>query len=339
MELMSQNVSEAASQHSDPKCVKDIGKGLQADLETRVAWSWLADRLLKPCDFGGVCQVRMQCGMRDGLQPAHYVGYESLHAQVKGRRRVLLLDPNQSFQGLYPFPCAHPYDGGSMVDFDRTNMDDWPLFSKVRGHVCILEPGEVLYLPMWWWRHIQELGDESIVLDFFLHQGERFRKPAMVPLPLGRYLEHLVAQTLSLRDVKHWLGIIAKAEEAEWVDLGTLKGHQLIQMVQKVRDEVENNLGLGKWQEFLHQLIDRRLEATPWLNVDFREPLYLKDRPVQEEDTRSQVEHKFPELFFNKLKDEGYNVERTPMSIFNPQHPEFIHKDNSNYQKRLQGKK
>ena len=28
---------------------------------------------------------------------------------------------------------------------------------------------------------------------------------------------------------------------------------------------------------------------------------------------------------------QGYNVERTPVSVFNPQHPDFIHKDNPEY--------
>lgn len=74
---------------------------------------------------------------------------------------------------------------------------------------------------------------------------------------------------------------MAAASEAEHIDLGTVEGHRLIQLVQEVRDEVDLCLGAGSWQGFLVALADRRLEPTPWLNVDFREPLYLKDTPVQ----------------------------------------------------------
>jgi hypothetical protein len=34
----------------------------------------------------------------------------------------------------------------------------------------------------------------------------------------------------------------------------------------------------------------------------FREPLYLNDKPVRMEDTRSEEERKYPELFRQKLQ-------------------------------------
>ena len=35
---------------------------------------------------------------------------------------------------------------------------------------------------------------------------------------------------------------------------------------------------------------------------NFREPLYLKDKPVRVEDTRTEEERKYPELFRQKLQ-------------------------------------
>ncbi|KAK3277510.1 hypothetical protein CYMTET_14486 [Cymbomonas tetramitiformis] len=167
------------------------------------------------------------------------------------------------------------------------------------------------------------------------HDGRRVRRPEMMPLPLGRTMESRMVEVESVRDIKHWLSIIAKAEEAEWVNLSDVKGMRRIQLVHQIREEVDANLGLGRWQEFLLQLIDRRLDPTPWLNLNFREPLYLKDMPVQLEDTRSEVERKFPEFFTKKLESEGYQVERSAMTVLNPQHPDFVHKDNPNYQSQL----
>ena len=37
----------------------------------------------------------------------------------------------------------------------------------------------------------------------------------------------------------------------------------------------------------------------------FREPLYLKDKPVRIEDTRSEEECKYPQLFRSKLEGEN----------------------------------
>jgi len=333
--LMQQSVKDAEDCGSVPKPQENVPKGMAEALEKEVHWEWLKDVLLQPCGFGGVVATMLTCCMRDGLLPAHYVAYETLHAQLRGRRRILLIDPAQSYKGMYPYPTAHTYDRQSMVDLDKPDYDDWPKFAQVKGQVCILEPGDVLYAPMWWWRHVQELEDEGIALEFGLHQKQRVRQAAMVPLSLGRIIEDRIATAENMRDTKHWIQTIANAEEADYIDLSTPKGHKRMMLVQSIRDECDNCLGLGKWQEFLRELIDRRLDPTPWLNVNFREPLYLHDVPIQHEDTRNELEQKFPEFFYNKLTQEGYNVERTPVSVFNPQHPDFIHKDNPNYQNQL----
>lgn len=55
---------------------------------------------------------------------------------------------SQSYKGMYPYPTAHTYDRQSMVDLDKPDYDDWPKFAQVKGQVCILEPGDVLYAPM-----------------------------------------------------------------------------------------------------------------------------------------------------------------------------------------------
>jgi hypothetical protein len=60
------------------------------------------------------------------------------------------------------------------------------------------------------------------------------------------------------------------------------------------------------------------------LNISFREPLYLTDTPVQLPDTRNELEQEFPEFFIDKLQSEGYDVRPTPISVFNPNHPETI---------------
>ena len=71
--------------------------------------------------------------------------------QVTGTRRVLIIDPELSFQGLYSYPLHHPYDTYSMVDWENLDTEQWPLSSQVRGKVCILKPGDVLFIPSCWW--------------------------------------------------------------------------------------------------------------------------------------------------------------------------------------------
>lgn len=319
-----------------PEPSKKIGRGVAGDLRDELDWKFLGE-LLKEERFGPVHSVMLSAGMRNSLRPFFYTAYESFHAQATGRRRVTLVDPAQSFKGMYPFPCAHTYDRQSMVDFDKPDYGQWPLLSKVRGLVTILEPGDMLFVPAYWWRHEQQLEKENVALEMPLYSAKRVRRPEAVGLITARLIEDRVNAAETLQHAKRWLRIIAENEEADWIDLGTVQGHRRIRMVQMVRDEVDLNLGRGKWQEFLRDLIDGRLDPTPWLNVNFREPLYLKDKPVHHPDTRTALELQFPELYVNKLRLEGYDVKGTPMSVLNPNHPEFIGKNDAATQEALAG--
>ena len=70
--------------------------------------------------------------------------------QVTGRQKVLLISPDQAFDGMYPYPVHHLYDRFSMVNFEKPRLDIWPRFSNVRGQLSVLSPGEVLYIPPYW---------------------------------------------------------------------------------------------------------------------------------------------------------------------------------------------
>ena len=36
------------------------------------------------------------------------------------------------------------------VDFDKPDFKRFPNFKNLKGYECILKPGEVLYIPMYW---------------------------------------------------------------------------------------------------------------------------------------------------------------------------------------------
>lgn len=70
--------------------------------------------------------------------------------KVVGRRRVLLFAPTQAFNGMYPFPVAHPYDRYAMPDLERPDATAWPALTGARGCVALLHPGDVLFVPAFW---------------------------------------------------------------------------------------------------------------------------------------------------------------------------------------------
>lgn len=54
-------------------------------------------------------QVNLLAGTKSGLLPASQQKATSLWLQVAGYKRVLLISPAYTYDGMYPFPTLHPY--------------------------------------------------------------------------------------------------------------------------------------------------------------------------------------------------------------------------------------
>jgi hypothetical protein len=306
-----ENVAAAADGHSNC-CVR-------RDLMNLLDWDWMFS-FLRSQDFGSIRDVHLHCGTTNSLHPCRYQETDQLIAQVKGRTRLLLLSPKLAFKGLYPYPLHHPYDKHSMVDFEATEEENatlWPMFNEnVRGLECILEPGQMLYVPQYYFIHSQDLDTEVVALQVAISQGRRIRSEEAIPLQVSRLLEERTAEVESMRDAHHWLSVIAHGEESEWIDTATVRGHRRIKFVESVHEEIELNLGKGSVSKFLKSMIDRRLMPTPWLNKkEFREPLYLLDKPFTLEDNRTELEKKYPEFFRTKLEKDGWNVPQAKSTV------------------------
>ena len=234
------------------------------------------------------------------------------------------MSPCQAFGGMYPYPTQHPYDTMAMASIETINPEDWPGTKDVRLDRAILAPGDVLFVPAYWFVHVHELEEESICVRVPLGNGctSSTRPPSVSRRPpamdaslvrVSRALEDRVAQTVGVTDVKRWLRIISKNIEAKFLDLSTVKGYKCARMIQDVRDDLACS-GLSV-ETSLARIIDHRLEPTPWLNQNFREPLLLTDTPKIYQDTRTDEERKYPTLFRKKLERDGWTVEKTTSTV------------------------
>jgi len=75
-------------------------------------------------------------------------------AQIVGRKRCVLFSPDDS---------AALYDGA--VNPDEPEFEKFPLFRNATAYECILEPGELLFIPYRWWHHVVAL-DNSITVNY-----------------------------------------------------------------------------------------------------------------------------------------------------------------------------
>lgn len=69
----------------------------------------------------------------------------------------MILFPPSQFECLYPFPLYHPHDRQCQVNFENPDFERFPKFHNVRGQEAVLGPGDVLYLPMYWFHHFESL--------------------------------------------------------------------------------------------------------------------------------------------------------------------------------------
>ncbi|MEW6737472.1 MAG: cupin-like domain-containing protein [Acidobacteriota bacterium] len=106
-----------------------------------------------------------------------FIGYNSISAghyhpseqaflcQVRGRKRVILYPPKQT-PYLYPFPCYSDNFNFSQINPAQPNYQKFASFHDAQAVECMLEPGEILFIPIHWWHFVYGL-DFSVSITFF----------------------------------------------------------------------------------------------------------------------------------------------------------------------------
>ena len=112
-------------------------------------------------------RVFLWFGPAGTVTPLHHDVMNVFLAQVYGRKQVTLISPDQT-------PRVYNQIGVySEVDCENPDYQKYPLFRQVEPLRIILQPGEVLFLPVGWWHHVKAL-DVSITVTFinFIHQND-----------------------------------------------------------------------------------------------------------------------------------------------------------------------
>jgi len=96
----------------------------------------------------------------------HFDAISNFFTQLVGRKRVLIFSPAQSYL-LYPYPMHHPMDTYAMADVERPDLQRLPGLARARGLDATLGPGDVLFLPSFYWHYVRQLdeGSENLSLN------------------------------------------------------------------------------------------------------------------------------------------------------------------------------
>lgn len=92
------------------------------------------------------------------ITPLHSDPYEkhNFHAVIKGEKRFVIYSPDDR-ELLAPYSSEERIEQFSQVDIDNPDLNRFPGFVKAQGWECFLRPGDLLFLPMWWWHQVYTL--------------------------------------------------------------------------------------------------------------------------------------------------------------------------------------
>jgi lysine-specific demethylase 8 len=94
-------------------------------------------------------ETRFWIGASGQKSSIHNDSNHGFNAQVYGRKRFILFPPDE-YRNLYTSRITDE-TWASVVDWDDPDLTQYPLFAFVDGLEVVLQPGEMLYIPAFWW--------------------------------------------------------------------------------------------------------------------------------------------------------------------------------------------
>ncbi|NBM15822.1 transcription factor [Streptomyces sp. GC420] len=116
---------------------------------------------------------------------SHFDELENFNVALEGRKRFVLAPPG--FWEYYPRSLKRGFGDKSQVfDFDDVDWARYPrLASKLaQRRELILEPGQMLYLPLGWWHQAESLDEMNINMNFWLRDPKILRRPYVLGVAL-----------------------------------------------------------------------------------------------------------------------------------------------------------
>jgi Cupin-like domain len=96
----------------------------------------------------------------------HFDEIHNIFVQLRGRKRFVLF-PHTDYLSFYPPLEDDDYSSMcSKVNPDELDLELFPKFPVHEKIEVILNPGEILYIPPFWWHHVTAI-DENISLTFW----------------------------------------------------------------------------------------------------------------------------------------------------------------------------
>jgi hypoxia-inducible factor 1-alpha inhibitor (HIF hydroxylase) len=179
----SSEVSERKHLYLQANLTDKVGPQLKQDFG-QIDWKQLAF-FQQAGAWGPLTTNMLFVGEAGCTTPTHYDEQENLFFQVHGRKRFILLHP-QMWKYLYLYPLNHTCDRQSRIDFEDPDvLNRFPRLRQAVAVDCELGPGDLLYVPVYWFHHVISL-THNVSINFWSKSSPN--KPIVFPLPAVQFL-------------------------------------------------------------------------------------------------------------------------------------------------------
>ncbi|WP_051872188.1 cupin-like domain-containing protein [Streptomyces sclerotialus] len=111
----------------------------------------------------------------------HFDDLENFNIQLEGRKRFVVMPPG--FKNYYVRSALRGYANTSKsVRVDNVDLRRFPRIAAALAERrdVVLEPGQMLYLPVGWWHQVDAVDGLNININFWLYHRKMLRRPLML---------------------------------------------------------------------------------------------------------------------------------------------------------------
>lgn len=126
-----------------------------------------------------ISETCLWIGGTGNITNTHYDMNDNFLVQVSGRKRLMLFSSEQ-FDELYPMAATTPNTSNyASVDIANPDLAAYPAFAKAQPFEAFLEPGDMLFIPVFWWHWVQTLEAGCSVNFWWCQNGGRMWRRQM----------------------------------------------------------------------------------------------------------------------------------------------------------------
>lgn len=95
----------------------------------------------------------------------HHDGYENLLSIISGEKEIILYD--SKYTRLLEADNVTVAAGVSQIDPERLDLVRYPIMAELPYFVASLKPGDMLYIPQYWWHQVRSYNNPNIAVGMW----------------------------------------------------------------------------------------------------------------------------------------------------------------------------